>query len=73
MAETKPHGGEPTPHPHPVPLYAVTIHHCIAGGDVAKMKQLAAEAEKHVADHGNVGAALEVLKAEIAKAEAKHK
>jgi len=37
------------------------------------MKQLAAEAEKHVTDHGNVGAALEVLKAEIAKAEAKHK
>jgi len=55
------------------PLYAVTIHHCIAGGDLAKMKQLVAEGEKYVADHGNVGAALEVLKAEIAKAEAKHK
>jgi hypothetical protein len=61
------------PKQHFTPLYAATIHHCIAGGDVAKMKQIAAEAEKHVAEHGNVGAALEVLKAEIAKAEAKHK
>jgi hypothetical protein len=66
MAEPKHNGG-------PRPLYAATIHHCIAGGDLHKMKQVAAEAEKHVTDHGNVGAALEVLKAEIAKIEAKHK
>jgi hypothetical protein len=66
MAEPKHNGG-------PIPLYAVTIHHCIAGGDLQKMKALAAEAEKHVADHGNVSAALEVLKAEIAKAAAHHK
>lgn len=56
---------------HPVPLYAVTIHHCIGEGDLNKMRQLCAEAEKHLAEHGDVGAALEVLKAEIAKAEAK--
>jgi hypothetical protein len=66
MAEPKHNGGVR-------PLYAPTIHHCIAGGDLQKMKQLVAEAEKHVADHGNVGAALEVLKAEIAKVESKHK
>jgi Domain of unknown function (DUF1843) len=54
-----------------VPLYGVTIHHCIAGGDLAKMKELAAQAEKYLADNGDVGAALEVLKIEIAKAEAR--
>jgi hypothetical protein len=53
-----------------VPLYGVTIHHCIAGGDLAKMKELAAQAEQYLADNGDVGAALEVLKIEIAKAEA---
>jgi Domain of unknown function (DUF1843) len=53
-----------------VPLYGVTIHHCIAGGDLAKMKELAVEAEKYLAENGDVGAALEVLKIEIAKAEA---
>lgn len=51
------------------PLYAVTIHHCIAGGDLAKMRALVAEAEKFLQDHGNVGAALEALKVEIAKLE----
>jgi len=56
---------------HVHPLYAVTIHHCIAGGDLAKMREVCAEAEKHLADHGDVSAAIESLKAEIAKAEAK--
>lgn len=56
----------------PRPLYGVTIHHCIAEGDLGKMKSLCAEAEQHLAEHGDVRAALEVLKAEIAKAEAKH-
>ena len=56
---------------HAVPLYGVTIHHCIAGGDLAKMKQLASEAEQQLAQYGDLRAALEVLKAEIAKAEAK--
>jgi hypothetical protein len=54
-----------------VPLYGVTIHKCIAGGDLQKMKDLCAEAEKQVATYGDVSAALEVLKSEIAKAEAK--
>jgi hypothetical protein len=56
---------------HPVPLYGVTIHHCIAGGDLPKMKQLCAEAEQQLSEYGDLRAALEVLKAEIAKAEAK--
>lgn len=55
----------------PVPLYGVAIHNCIASGDLAKMKELRTEAEKQLAEHGNISAALEVLKAEIAKAEAK--
>jgi len=54
-----------------VPLYGVTIHRCIATGDLAKMKEMRTEAEKQLAEQGNISAALEVLKAEIAKAEAK--
>jgi hypothetical protein len=53
------------------PLYGVTIHQCIAGGELRKMKELCAEAEQQLAQHGDVRAALEVLKAEIAKAEAR--
>jgi hypothetical protein len=56
-------------HPHVHPLYAVPIHHCIASGDLTKMKALVVEAEKHLAEHGDVSAALEALKIEIAKAE----
>jgi Domain of unknown function (DUF1843) len=29
-------------------LYAVTIHHCAAGGNLSEMKKVAAEAEEHV-------------------------
>jgi hypothetical protein len=53
------------------PLYAVTIHHCIAGGDLGEMKKLVAEAEQHLKEHGDVSASLELLKAEIAKLEKK--
>ena len=55
----------------PRPLYAVTIHHCVAKGDLAEMKALASEAERFLHDHGNVSAALEAMKIEIAKMEAK--
>jgi hypothetical protein len=55
----------------PQPLYAVTIHHCIAKGDLGKMKEVCARAEKELGEQGDVRAALEVLKTEIAKAEAK--
>ena len=51
------------------PLYAVPIHEATASGDLAKMKAIAAEAEQYLMDHGNVSAALHVLKVEIAKME----
>jgi hypothetical protein len=56
-----------------IPLYAVTIHKSAASGDLAKMKNLAAEAEAHLKAHGDVSAALEALKIEIAKHEGKGK
>jgi Domain of unknown function (DUF1843) len=56
--------------PHVRPLYAPPIHHCIARGDLAEMKKLLVEAEEHLKEHGDVRAALEALKIEIAKAEA---
>ena len=56
---------------HAVALYAVTIHRCAAGGNLSEMKKVAAEAEEHLRFHGNVGAALEALKMEIAKLEGK--
>jgi hypothetical protein len=52
-------------------LYAVTIHHCIGEGDLQKMRQCCSDAEQYLADHGDVSAALQELKAEIAKLEAK--
>ncbi|HJX85164.1 MAG TPA: DUF1843 domain-containing protein [Candidatus Angelobacter sp.] len=56
-----------------VPLYAVTIHHCIAGGNLDEMKKLCKQAEEHLHEHGDVHSAVEALKIEIAKAEHKHK
>jgi Domain of unknown function (DUF1843) len=50
-------------------LYGPPIHDAIAKGDLQKMKQLAAEAEKHLQETGDVGAALEYLKIEIARLE----
>jgi len=55
----------------PRPLYAVTIHDAICSGDLAKMKQIAAEAEEYLAKAGHLPAALQALKVEIAKAEHK--
>jgi len=60
-------------HPHPIPLYAVTIHKCAASGNLAEMKKVAAEAEEHLKSHGDVSAALEALKVEIAKHEGRSK
>jgi hypothetical protein len=53
------------------PLYAVPIHHCIAKGDLGEMKALAKEAEQYLQHTGDVSAALESLKIEIAKKEGK--
>ena len=54
-----------------VPLYGVTIHRCIARGNLDEMKKLVNEAEQHLREHGDVRAALEALKVEIAKLEHK--
>jgi hypothetical protein len=53
--------------------YGVAIQQAIASGDIAKMKAVAKQAEQHVKDYGNVPAALEALKIEIAKLEKKPK
>jgi hypothetical protein len=52
-----------------VPPYGPPIQEAIAKGDLAKMKQLATEAEQHLEKAGDVSAALEYLKIEIAKHE----
>ena len=56
---------------HRLPPYGVAIQRAIASGDLAQMKALAVEAERHLAEHGDVRAALEALKIEIAKLEAR--
>jgi hypothetical protein len=52
------------------PLYGVTIQHACERGDLDEMKELAAQAEAHLAADGDIAAHLEALKAEIAKQEA---
>jgi hypothetical protein len=52
-----------------VPLYGVNIGQACARGDLDELRTLEKQAEEYLAQHGNVPAALEVLKAEIAKLE----
>lgn len=47
--------------------YGLAIQQAIASGDVAQMKAVAKQAEQHLKDYGNVPAALEALRIEIAK------
>lgn len=56
---------------HPIPLYGVTICEAVASGDLARMKEVARQAEEHVREYGNVPAALEGLKLEISKLQKK--
>ncbi|WP_158809837.1 DUF1843 domain-containing protein [Beijerinckia sp. L45] len=51
------------------PLYMVTVTDAICKGDLAEMKKLRAECEKHIADHGDIASLLSTLQVEIAKAE----
>jgi Domain of unknown function (DUF1843) len=51
--------------------YGVAVQQAAASGDLAQMKAAAASAEAYLKDYGNISAALEVLKAEITKLEAK--
>jgi Domain of unknown function (DUF1843) len=57
----------------PQPLYAPPIHRCIAKGDLGEMRGMVKQAEEYLRESGNISAALEALKAEIAKLEAKIK
>jgi hypothetical protein len=50
-------------------MYAVAIQEAVASGDLQKMRAVARQAEEHLKQHGNVSAALEALKLEIAKHE----
>ena len=52
--------------------YGPPIQEAIAKGDLAHMKQVAAAAEQHLQQVGDVRAALEYLKIEIAKYSHKH-
>jgi hypothetical protein len=54
-----------------VPPYGVAIRTAVASGDVDEMRKAQQAAEDYLRDHGDVPAALEALKIEIAKAEAK--
>ena len=56
---------------HPLPPYGTAIHQAIASGDLQKMKAMVVEAEKYLKEHGDVAAALAIMKAEIAKLEKK--
>jgi Domain of unknown function (DUF1843) len=51
--------------------YGVAIQQAVATGDLARMKTAAAAADAYLQECGNVSAALEILKTEIAKLEAK--
>lgn len=55
----------------PVPPYGEAIQEAVASGDLARMKAVAREAEEFIKAWGNIPAALEALKLEIAKLEKK--
>lgn len=48
-------------------LYGVAIHEAIASGDQERMQSVAREAEAYLAQHGDLSAAIEILKSELAK------
>ncbi|MEM8906654.1 MAG: DUF1843 domain-containing protein [Bacteroidota bacterium] len=52
-------------------LYGVAIHKAAASGDLEKMRAMLKQGEEWLAETGNVSAALEVLRLEIAKLERK--
>lgn len=60
---------EDKPRPIVIPLYGVAIQEAVASGDLARMREVARQAEEHLRQAGNVSAALEALKLEIAKVE----
>ena len=57
----------------PIPPYGVAIQQAIASGSIDQMKRVVKDAETFLSEHGDVRSALEVLKVEIARHEAKKK
>lgn len=54
-------------------LYATAIHEAVGRGDLEELRSLDRQAREHLEEWGNVPAAVEVLRAEIAKVEAREK
>ena len=54
-------------------LYGVGIQEAAASGDLERMKSVARQSEEYLRESGDVPAALEALKIEIAKLEKKHR
>lgn len=59
------------PNSTPIPIYGVTICEAVVSGDLARMKEVAKQAEEHLRECGNVPAAYESLKMEISKLQKK--
>lgn len=57
----------------PMPPYGEAIRQAVVSGDLAKMKAAASSAEEFLARHGDIRAALEELKVEIARLETPRK
>ena len=55
----------------PIAPYGTAMRTAVASGDVEKMREAKDAAEKYLQEYGNISAALESLKIEIAKLEAK--
>jgi len=56
-----------------VPPYGVAIREAVVSGDLERMKAAKKHAEDYLKEFGNVSAALESLRLEIAKLEGKAK
>ena len=52
-------------------LYGPTIHDAVASGNLARMKEVAKEADRQLSQSGDLRTSLEILKVEIAKLEYK--
>lgn len=52
---------------YPITPYGVAIHQAMSEGDLAKMKALLTQAEAILQQQGDLAAAVDVLKLEIAK------
>ncbi|WP_082411273.1 DUF1843 domain-containing protein [Methylogaea oryzae] len=55
----------------PVILYGVAMQQAAASGDISRMKEVCRQAEDYLEKVGDISAALQVLKVEIAKLEKK--